>query len=309
MSNYSGSKLNLNNKNTNWYKAFNLIKENSTVLDIGCSNGTFGYELITRKNCVVDGIEIDKDDAIEASKILRKVHNLNIEIDSLNEVNEKYDYIFMGDVVEHFARPIETLKKVKSLLHGNGSLVFSIPNMLHMSVRLMFLEGKIEYGETGLLDKTHLHFYSAKEIKRVFNAAGYTITELDYVAKPLKEEHIANSLNKIGLLTTKEFHEISKSIDSIAYQYIGVAKIASKKISSQTLKFRSPEHINTFDKYVKDTIDYHRSKYIVVKKDYEAVLKTNNALSKELEQIKNSKYWKLYVNLKRTVKRNKVKSE
>src|SRR6185437_1634404 len=184
MSNYTNSFFSEENHNTSWYKVFHLIKDKSSVLDVGCSSGNFGHELIKRKGCVVDGIELDTGDAKIAAKKLRNVWVLNIEFDDISKIKKRaYDYVYFGDVIEHLVQPIETLKRVKSLLKPDGAVLFSIPNMGHIAVRLDLLEGNFPITETGLLDKTHLHFYTQEEVERVFGEAGYAIKNLDFVKK------------------------------------------------------------------------------------------------------------------------------
>ncbi|MEX0668700.1 MAG: class I SAM-dependent methyltransferase, partial [Candidatus Saccharimonadales bacterium] len=237
MSQYSDSKFNKGEANSSWYKTFHLIPEGSTVLDIGCSSGVFGERLIKEKSCRVDGIEVDSDDAKQAKKRLRNVYQLNVEIDDL-DLDEIYDIIFMGDVIEHLAKPIEALRKVKKFLKPEGSLVFSIPNITHMSVRLMLLKGQIKYGETGLLDETHLHFYNQEEVYRVLGSAGFKIIKFDYVERDIPMSIIEKELKDVGLNTTDNFKSVAQSINGAAYQFIGMAKPSSTK--SKPLLQKSP---------------------------------------------------------------------
>jgi 2-polyprenyl-3-methyl-5-hydroxy-6-metoxy-1,4-benzoquinol methylase len=267
MSNYSDSKFN-KDENSSWQKTFNLVPEKTTVLDIGCSNGVFGERLIKEKECTVDGIEIDKGDIAEAKKKLRKVYEINIENQPL-ALQETYDVVFMGDVIEHLARPAETLTKVKGLLKPDGIFIFSIPNITHMLVRLMLLGGKIDYGRTGLLDETHLHFYNSAEIKRVLNAAGFSIVLLDYTVNDLPKEILHKEFKELGLDVRPEFYKIANTLDAVAYQFVGVAKkgVVKKDILPKT----SPENI--VDKYHNE-----------LKGEYEKSLKAVTADKQNMEQ-------------------------
>lgn len=234
MSNYSASKLENDNPNSSWYKTRNLIPDESLVLDVGCSSGNFGEELIKTKNCTVDGIEVDASDAALAQKKLRKVSVLNIETDS-GQINSTYDVIFFGDVIEHLVHPVETLHSIQKLLKPKGSIVFSIPNMSHMLVRLAVMRGKFGYGETGLLDNTHLHYYTIAEVKRIFADAGYDIEQLDFVRRDVPLDVINEQLASIGLEANKKFEKIAQDIDAAAYQIIGRAVVATKKASHSKL--------------------------------------------------------------------------
>lgn len=294
MSNYSDSKFNYSDENSSWQKTFNLVPAKSTVLDIGCSTGVFGERLIVEKDCVVDGIEIDKGDILAAKKVLRNVYDINIELQEIN-LPQKYDVVFMGDVVEHLARPAQTLVKVRDLLKPEGIFLFSIPNITHMSVRLMLLQGRIEYGRTGLLDETHLHFYSSAEIKRVLQAAGYTLVSLDCTINDLPESVLEAELKKIGLEATPEFKKLAQSLDAVAYQFIGIAKTG--KVKKVKLPKSSPE--NVVDKYYKSLeAEYHKS-VKAIQADKKNIVKELERLRKENEILNR----KLTVRAERFVKK------
>ncbi len=291
MSNYSSSDFNFNqgDRNTSWAKTFELIPEGSAVLDVGCSSGTFGAELIKKKNCTVDGIEIDEGDFRQAARRLRKVYKFDVETDELT-IDTTYDVIFMGDVVEHLARPITTLRKLRQLLKVDGVLVFSIPNITHMLVRLMLLEGKIEYGRTGLLDETHLHFYNQEEIYRVFNQAGFKITKFDYTVNDMPLPVVKKRLAALGLTPNKIFSKLLVSTNAAAYQFVGVA--AKGKYESQTLPASSPPNIvSTYIEELKrdyqKAIDDLKVNLTKIDEDRSRILQENNRLKAELQHPMN----------------------
>lgn len=259
MSNYGDSHFTEYGMNTSWYKALNMVPKDSAVLDIGCSSGNFGAELITRKNCIVDGVELDKGDVALARKVLRNVYNLNIETEDLSDIKEKYDIIYLGDVVEHLFYPIATLEKCKQLLKKDGKIIFSIPNMAHISIRLLLLKGDFEYTETGLLDKTHVHFFNLKEINRVFNEAGYSLGELDYVEKDYPATLLKKWCKDAGVTVTKRFLDQAKQIDAAAFQFVGMAHQAKKKkyklAQFGPVDFFEDFHNNTVNNYIQQVTD------------------------------------------------------
>lgn len=262
MSNYADSHFEEHGENTSWFKAMKLIPENSKVLDIGCSSGNFGAELIARKGCIVDGIELYEGDAKLAKKFLRNVYNLNVETDDISEITEKYDIIYLGDVVEHLYHTIDTLERCKTFLKKDGKIVFSIPNMAHISIRLLLLKGDFEYTETGLLDKTHVHFFNLKEINRVFNEAGYAIQDLDYVEKDYPATLLKKWCKDAGVTVTKKFLDQAKQIDAAAFQFVGTAQQAPKKkyklAQFGPIDFFEEFHNNTVNNYVNQISDLNK---------------------------------------------------
>lgn len=298
MSQYSNSSF-TEDTNSSWFKVFSYIKPKSKVLDVGCSSGNFGEVLIEKKDCIVDGIELDKNDYREAKIKLRKVFKLNIETDDLSVVNDKYDYIYFGDVIEHLVDPIKSLERVKKFLNPDGCLVFSIPNMSHISVRLMLLNGNLIYGETGLLDKTHLHFYTHNEVQRVFSGAGYVISKIDPVLIDYPKELIERQLNSVGLKYTKAFINFAATTEASVYQFVGIAKPktnASQK--SQKLNMVSP--VDLFQIYLDDTRVYYEKQIDSQSKHIDKLGKQLNESNRvrdeylnELNTIKNSRSYQL----------------
>lgn len=278
--------------NNSWNKVYNYIKPNSKILDIGCSSGTIGKILIDNKDCVVDGIEVDKGDFEKARKKLRNVYQFNIEEDRIRKISEEYDYVYFGDVIEHLVDPINTLKKIKKLLKPKGEVVFSIPNMAHMSVRLMLLKGDFKYGETGLLDKTHMHFYTFGEIQRIFNEAGYEIKHLDPVIKSYDKKSAEEELSGAGLKPTREFFEIARKSEASIFQYVGSARPTSKP-KLWKLDSISPN----IDQLLEGKIEILEGqiKTIIKEKDKHIrnISAQNEKTKKEIEQIKKSNSYKL----------------
>lgn len=286
MSNYSSSKF-IEDVNTPWYKVFKLIPEKKTVLDIGCSSGNFGIELISKKNCIVDGVEIDPNDFELAKKKLRDVYSFNIEAGAPDEIAKRYDIVYYGDVIEHLINPVKALANTKKLLKSGGKVVFSIPNMAHISVRLMLLKGNFEYGNTGLLDNTHLHYYTREEIERVFNEAGYTLETLDWVKRDIPASIIDEKLQELGLKAEKSFYEMSQSQDAAAYQFIGIAKPVDspKKMKRPKVSPKTNEmgrHITKLNREhkaeIKRIIAHYENLIENQKRDYEQLLQPNNYL-------------------------------
>lgn len=154
----------------------------SSVLDIGCASGYLGKALKTEKNCRVFGIEPDASSYALAngSGDYEYVSDLPIEkaISEERIRNEKYARIICADVLEHLANPDEIVRSLKNLLSENGRLIVSLPNVAHYSVRFALLRGKFDPTETGILDRTHLHFYTKKSAIGLFEANGWEVVTI-----------------------------------------------------------------------------------------------------------------------------------
>lgn len=285
MSNYSDSAFREDNQNNSWYKILRLIPQKAKVLDVGCSSGNFGAELIERKDCIVDGLDIDEKDVTEAAKKLRNVRLLDIERDSVDDITERYDVIYFGDVIEHLVNPSKSLQKIKQLLKPDGRVVFSIPNMAHVTVRLQLLKGEFEHTETGLIDKTHLHFYNLTEVQNVFKEAGFAIRKIDFVEKDYPDELIEAYLEKLGLKANKDFYDMMRQVDAAAFQFVGEAVVA--KPGMQSVKRRQFGPIDFFESFYHNNIDALRERIVELEKERDNLVAQKIRLESRLEYQDN----------------------
>lgn len=311
MSNYAG-KFDLNSINNPWNKAFDLIKSNAVVLDVGCSSGNFGEALIEHKSCIVDGVEPDEGDANLAKHKLRTVYHGFVE-DAFSDIlkERKYDYIVFLDVIEHLFDPVNTLNNLQSCLNPGGGIIFSIPNMGHISVRLELLKGDFQYGNTGLLDNTHLHFYTKREIERVFKKAGYKIDKLDFTEAFYPKELIEKEIKKIGILKTSPiFTSMLTQSDAYIFQYVGLAIIGAGNAENRPHYFPNPQKVTIgwYEKREKDFIKIINDQNKLIK-NLTKENKAKNKMITEINKILNdqeelarrvriSKYLKSYVSSK-----------
>ncbi len=156
----------------------NEITPESTVLDVGAADGYLGESLIIQKKCRVFGIEPHAQGAAEA---VRKGYVVCVPT-SVEEAlkdrrlkEEKFDYILAGDVCEHLLNPEQVLRTFKTFLKPGGKLVISLPNVAHYSVRAHLLCGRWDMQDAGILDRTHLHFYTQKTARALLAAAGWQV--------------------------------------------------------------------------------------------------------------------------------------
>lgn len=157
----------------------NLIPaEAKSILDLGCGTGTLGKALKERQACHVTGIELDRDSASAACLNLDKVYQDNLNRYDPTLVPYKYDCIILADILEHLVQPWLVLKKFAQVLEKNGTLIASIPNIAHPWILSQLLKGLFRYASAGLLDITHLRFFTKTTIGQMFYKAGLKITKI-----------------------------------------------------------------------------------------------------------------------------------
>lgn len=146
------------------------------VLEIGCDCGATLLEIGNRfPNAKLYGYEINQK-AAEIAGYAVKVQVGNIEERNLPFEKQFFDYIILGDVLEHLRQPKKVLEYLYEFLRKDGELLISVPNLQHISVVKELLRGNFTYTRTGLLDETHIHFFTMKEIERMLEEAGYEVT-------------------------------------------------------------------------------------------------------------------------------------
>jgi len=147
------------------------------ILDIGCGNGAFSSLVKEKNNAEVWGIELMEEEAKVAVDVLDKVFVGNCEkhIEGLPE--QYFDVIYMNDVLEHLVDPYSVLEILKSKLAPNGVVISSIPNVRFFRTFSKVLFAKDwKYEGHGVMDKTHLRFFTGKSIRRMYEELGYTIS-------------------------------------------------------------------------------------------------------------------------------------
>lgn len=158
----------------------NFVKKDAKkILDIGCGEGAFSLLLKKEKEREVWGVEINKEAGEKAKEVLDKVliGDINLIIESLPD--KFFDCIIFNDVLEHMADPYTLLEKIKSKLSQEGNIVCSIPNVRHVRVlRDLLFKKQWKYQDAGVLDRTHLRFFTKKSIIDMFNDLDYEIIEI-----------------------------------------------------------------------------------------------------------------------------------
>jgi 2-polyprenyl-3-methyl-5-hydroxy-6-metoxy-1,4-benzoquinol methylase len=153
------------------------------VLELGVGDASLTRRLF-EAGARVDGIELDASAAELARPYCR-----TIVVDDLDEfrsekLSESYDLVIAADVLEHLRDPEFVLSELRDVVRPGGRLVVSLPNVANLYVRLNMVFGRFPYHSKGILDRTHLHFYTLKSAERLFAKAGWIVSERDVTAIP-----------------------------------------------------------------------------------------------------------------------------
>lgn len=182
-----------------------IVSGKHRVLDVGCAAGVLG-EYLKQQGCAseVVGIEIDALAAKEASTKLDRVLCANLNhtgvTDVLNDFGKtSFDYIICADVLEHLIDPWTILADLATFIKPGGRLVVSLPNVQHWSVWApLILSGRWEYCEAGIMDRTHLRFFTRSSSQKLIIRANLQVIEYQPILYR-KSERILNSIT-FGLL-------------------------------------------------------------------------------------------------------------
>lgn len=197
----------------------NRIKSKSTILEFGPAHGRMTKYLKEELDCIVYAVEIDRVAANDASQFTEKILVDGIETYSWIDVfaGIKFDYIIFADVLEHLYFPQKVLAAASEFLNESGKILVSIPNIAHNSVIIDLLADKFVYKPTGLLDDTHIRFFTKTTFDQLIRDCGlFRSYETGIYVRPIDTEfHNSYDELSIEIQTT-----LKKSFGGEIYQYI-----------------------------------------------------------------------------------------
>lgn len=184
------------------------------VLDIGCGSAYFLHALKSERNIECWGIEPNDKAVAEAQPIDRLIHG--VFKPGMPELqDQKFDCIFFNDVLEHLEEPLNALLQVKQYLSPSGYVMASIPNIFYFPIFYQIIKSRDwKYEREGIMDATHLRFFTRKSVIRLFDEAGLEIVKIEGINPTAHSKF--NLINKLFLGRFDDFKFL---------QYCVIAKV------------------------------------------------------------------------------------
>ncbi len=198
-----------------------LVGENKRVLELGPATGHMS-RVFRERGCAVVGIEVDAEMAERAREFCERV--IVRDLDSLDLAaelgEERFDAIVAADVLEHLRDPLAALIRLRPFLAPDGAFVISVPNVAHGSVRLALLTGHFDYREIGLLDSTHLRFFTRETFEQLLDEAELGLAELHRHELNLDASEVPFDANAVPPPLREQ---LERDPDSRTYQFVAKA--------------------------------------------------------------------------------------
>jgi len=201
---------------------FDIIPDTlQSIIEIGSGSGVLAKAIKHRSPATqYIGVEIDPEYAILSSRYCDLVFTGNIETPTgeLRNYIKTTSALIFSDVLEHLYNPWQTLKFLRSEISNECSIYASIPNIQHWSIIFGLISGNFDYAESGLLDKTHIRFFTKKTIISLFADCGYEIKSISPRIFNFPEQDKYLSLLK-DISQKLQIDTSSAVVDSAAFQY------------------------------------------------------------------------------------------
>lgn len=154
------------------------------ILDVGAAQGFLG-RLLLDSNLLLDAVEPNPLYAEHARRFYRTVFASSVE--NANLPPKTYNAVVCADVLEHLVDPLATLRRLRDAAADNALFIISLPNVAHLAIRLMLLAGRFPMMDRGILDRTHLHFYTRQTARHLLREAGLRVQQVLATGVPLDE--------------------------------------------------------------------------------------------------------------------------
>jgi 2-polyprenyl-3-methyl-5-hydroxy-6-metoxy-1,4-benzoquinol methylase len=215
--------IDLDNLNNSQTQLIQLVGHDKTVLDVGCASGDTARAL-TARGCTVSGVDVDAAAAEPARSVLDELVIADIDETPLRTLfkPESFDAVIFGDVLEHLVDPSAAMSDAVSLLRPGGKVLASIPNVAHGALRLALLGGRWDYTDKGLLDRTHLRFFTLDAVCELLEEAGLVIEVLrSTVLDPMAAQEVQVPADRLPASIVEWVRNQPRALD---YQFVAMAR-------------------------------------------------------------------------------------
>ena len=199
------------------------VKPGTNILELGPATGYFTRYLHDELKCAVDAVEIDPTMANQVRPSCRRLVIGNLEQLQLNEqfAGNRYDAIVFGDVLEHLRDPLATLRQAVQLLADDGQVLISVPNVAYGGLIADLLQGEFAYRDEGLLDHTHLHFFTRTSLDRMLRDAGLHVWQWQAMERPLWDSEFRTRLETLPAAWVET---LLGQPHALCYQWVAAAR-------------------------------------------------------------------------------------
>ena len=290
-------------KNSPWWYVCENISGNQRVLDVGCATGYLGE--ILKNNFDVDVVGVDNQDFhLDKARKLNVYSDLiNLDLNSfgseLDEYTSYFDRIILCDVLEHLIDPMDVLRKLSRFLKVDGKFLIDIPNISHSSIKYNLLMNNFNYTSMGLLDSTHIRFFTLSSIINELSRNKFFIDKIDYIILGPGQFDDEKQNVDYANYPPQVINYIEDDSESAVYQIFIVFEKSDLALDSLL------KHNMTF----KENLKAEKEKYTLkngnnpIKTLDETIQENNRTIkvlkrnlqkkNKSIKQMRNSKSWKI----------------
>lgn len=194
------------------------------LLDVGAADGSVAGRL-SRQGFVVTCLERDPELAERARESCDRVVTCDLD-QAIPPLENRYDVIVYADILEHLRDPRRVFEQLNRFLADDGIIIVSVPNVAHLAIRLMLLAGRFDYMDRGILDQTHLRFFTHRSLLKFFEETSVRVEAIIPTPLPLGvifprsvDRRWFRLVNAINAMTAHAWKR------GLAYQFVAVARL------------------------------------------------------------------------------------
>ncbi len=195
-----------------------LVGTDRRVLELGPATGHM-TRVLRDRGCTVVGIEVDPEMANQAAEFAERVIVGNLDELDLDEElgSDRFDVIVAADVLEHLTDPLSALRRLRRFLAADGSFVISLPNIAHGSVRIALLQGHFNYRNVGLMDVTHLRFFTRESIDELLDEADLAVAQVFHQQLDINASEVPFDRERVP---ADVLEQLAEDPDARTYQFV-----------------------------------------------------------------------------------------